>query len=167
MRRSLERQRCYKAGLLSRSDGRIVIDFLRHRHPDTLILDTVFRVVQSLDPALFLSSRAATLVQASRSLPNIRATYGNSPAPFTIDVKPRFIDDIRHCVTNARSPISPGGYQSDYSEGPTLANISLCSGMAAEGISLHIGAWTRWRTTSTGGLAIGSSRGSVSSIDGL
>jgi pimeloyl-ACP methyl ester carboxylesterase len=85
----------------------------------------MFRNMQSLLSALFLSYGATTLAQASSNpLPNIRATYGSSPAPFAIDVEPRFIDDVRQRVTNARLPIPPGGYEPDYSEGPTLANFT-------------------------------------------
>ena len=80
--------------------------------------------MQSLITPLFLFCGAITLVQASSPLPNIRATYGSSPAPFTIDVEPRFIDDVRQRVTNARSPVPPGGYEPAYSEGPTLANFT-------------------------------------------
>jgi hypothetical protein len=85
----------------------------------------MFRNMQSLLSALFLSYGATTLAQASSNpLPNIRATYGSSPAPFAINVEPRFIDDVRQRVTNARLPIPPGGYEPDYSEGPTLANFT-------------------------------------------
>lgn len=71
---------------------------------------------------LLLCLGAAQIARASSPLPNIRATYGDSPAPFTIDVEPRFIDDVRFRVKNARSPVPPGTYEPEYTEGPTLAN---------------------------------------------
>ena len=80
--------------------------------------------MQLIIPTLFLLYGAERLVQASSPLPNIRATYGSSPAPFTIGVEPRFIDDARRRVTNSRSPIPPGSYELAYSEGPTVANFT-------------------------------------------
>ena len=82
------------------------------------------RNMQSIVYALLSFHGVAKLVQASSPLPNIRAAYRSSPAPFTIDVEPRFIDDVRQRVNNARSPIPPGGYEPAYSEGPTLANFT-------------------------------------------
>jgi pimeloyl-ACP methyl ester carboxylesterase len=64
------------------------------------------------------------LVNASSPLPNIRATYGDSPAPFAIDVEPRFIDDIRFRVNNARSPAPSRTYEPAFSEGPALVNFT-------------------------------------------
>lgn len=80
--------------------------------------------MQLIIPTLFLLYGAERLVQASNPLPNIRATYGSSPASFTIGVEPRFIDDVRRRVTNSRSPIPPGSYELAYSEGPTVANFT-------------------------------------------
>ena len=80
--------------------------------------------MQSIVYALLSFHGVAKLVQASSPLPNIRAAYRSSPAPFTIDVEPRFIDDIRQRVNNARSPIPPGGYEPSYSEGLTLAKFT-------------------------------------------
>jgi len=81
-------------------------------------------MLSTISMLLFFYS-AASLALAGAILPNIRnATYGNSPTPFTIDVEPRFIDDVRQRVTNARSPIPPGGYEPAYSEGPTLGNFT-------------------------------------------
>lgn len=85
------------------------------------------KTICSMQPtivALLFFYGAAQSAQASSPLPNIRATYGTSPTPFTIDVEPRFIDDVRFRVKNARSPVPPGGYEPAYAEGPTLANFS-------------------------------------------
>lgn len=112
------RDQCYKVELVSR----LTIDSQQHQHSNTLV-DThqKFNMFRNMQLTLFTSilfCGATTLVHASSPLPNIRATYGSSPAPFTIDVEPRFIDDVRQRVNNARSPVPPGGYEPAYSEGP-------------------------------------------------
>lgn len=74
---------------------------------------------------LGLSLLTFRVTEASGPLPNIQATYGTSPTPFTIDVEPRFIDDVRFRVDNARLPVAPGTYEPAYSEGPTLGNFTM------------------------------------------
>lgn len=62
--------------------------------------------------------------QCSNLIPTIRAEYGDSPAPFTLDVEPRFVDEVRYRVKNARSPVFPGGFEPTASDGPTLSNFT-------------------------------------------
>lgn len=64
------------------------------------------------------------IAQSSSLLPNIKATYATSPTPFTIDVSPRFIDDVRYRVQHARAPIPINGLDLAGSDGPTLANFT-------------------------------------------
>lgn len=64
------------------------------------------------------------VAESSSLLANVRATFGNSPAPFAIDVEPRFIDDIRNRVSHTRAPIPIEGLDPAGSDGPTLANFT-------------------------------------------
>lgn len=66
--------------------------------------------------------------QCSKLIPEIRATYGDSPAPFVLDVEPRFIDDVRYRVKNTRVPVAPGGFEPTAADGPTLANFTTLRG---------------------------------------
>lgn len=68
--------------------------------------------------SLLLGSSLAQL------LPNVNATFGDSPAPFKIDVDLAFIEAIRVQVRFARAPIPIDGIQPQGSDGPPLNNFT-------------------------------------------
>jgi hypothetical protein len=57
-------------------------------------------------------------------LPNVKAKFGSSPAPFEIDVDPVFIEELRQRVYQARAPIPIEGLDPEDDDGPILANFT-------------------------------------------
>jgi hypothetical protein len=57
-------------------------------------------------------------------LPNVKAKFGSSPAPFEIDVDPVFIEELRLRVNQARAPIQIQGLDPEDDDGPILANFT-------------------------------------------
>ena len=74
---------------------------------------------------IFLLGILGTLVQISQSfsVPNIEATFQDSPQPFELKVDPSFIGDVHSRVKNARAPIPV--LDSPVEEGTPLANWTI------------------------------------------
>lgn len=66
---------------------------------------------------------SAAVCDASQnfSIPNVAASFYNTPKPFKINVDPKFIEDTRRRVEITRAPISIGNVD----DGPTLDNFTV------------------------------------------
>ena len=87
-----------------------------------LELVALIGAVQPLVSSLPLSSSSTG--NDDGLLPNIQATYGQSPAPFQLNVDQSFIERQRELVAGTRVPVPIDGLDPPYDDGPTLANFT-------------------------------------------
>lgn len=75
-------------------------------------------------PVLLSTTAAFFHICTAQLLPNVNATFGKSPAPFTLDVDRIFVEQTRLRVRFARAPIEVDGVQPPGSDGPPLSNFT-------------------------------------------
>lgn len=68
---------------------------------------------------LFFSAASYTAAH-DFSIPNVAATFKNSPTPFKLRVDPKFIEDTRRRVEITRAPHSIGAF----GDGPSIDNLT-------------------------------------------
>lgn len=71
-----------------------------------------------------LPSIRSSADEDSHLLPNVPATFGESPAPFVLNVDDGFIELQRELASQARAPIPVKNLHPADSDGPTLANFT-------------------------------------------
>lgn len=75
-------------------------------------------------PKLITLALLSRFASSSR-LPNVpAATFGPSPAPFELEVDPRFIDDVHNRVLHARPPVPLDGLAPVDADGPGVDDFN-------------------------------------------